>query len=905
MGNMSIPKAPFELKNHCSTVWNNTVYVYTPQGFQSLSLTEGAKWKTLPSGQAVTGGICAPAMGAEKEALYVVGGSTTTFSPDYPGLQRFDFKSGSWENITPSVPVTANRRKHGAQYISSTNSILVYSGSQDTDNKTPSTQTFLISAAPPYSVLSFNNQGAPPLLEPMLMPWDQDHAVMVGGSADNKQIWTFAKDVGWQNLGTTLVDPITNQATTQCSIVTGDDSTKVLEIYNLGVTPNTVARYALWLGPENKAAPVGKTMGGSPSRKRRRELTVNNWPAYNSSLAPTTPRSAYSLAESAKGLVVITGGSNNDPIAMFDQRENTWLNATSILVAKNQIPLSSSTSSLPSVSTVTPTATSISSPTSTSNGVVGGSTAQSKTKVLTVLGATLGAIFGLAAILILMLVLLKWRKEKTKKADDEVNEKNGRLSFADQGAEFMHEAGGSRGRAYSASLNSSVTSLQFFSKAGPKSGTKSHTRGVPSDSSQLGLVNGKSPLGANEPMEMSQIAQKMSPTFITRSVDPKADNSQQQSSLAPPGYVATAAGAGAGLAASNTAVGPDAERSRSNGWSRYFANNDVTNLATIQPNNQSMYSVQAETFRTSMSRSDYDDGRNMSDPSVRPLELNLGPKFGPGQKISTVHSASPQMGASTEHLRDGMSAEIRRAGSTSSRGSDAGDMYASTIDTQPTTANYTPQSNPGGWPKSSKNNDTRSMASSYSAESVNPFAPDEKGEYAPNNPLYGFLNGTKQRNVAPPPALPDVGFARPHFGDVNRDSSGSAVTLFPSGIGAGTPTLSTFPNRTPAPHAQASDHDFDFPMPQAYFGHPRDSSASDMTVFPGLASPTTAKTFNSSQPTATPATSITKPTMVDTRRPFAAPAVQTPSSPAWRGPVMRKTTGDEDMSWLNINAGRI
>lgn len=911
---MSIPKAPFELKNHCSTVWNNTVYVYTPQGFQSLSLTEGAKWEILPPGQAVTGGICAPATGSENKALYVVGGSTTTFAPDFSGLQRFDFANGSWENITPSVPVTANRRNHGAQYINSTNSILVYSGSQDTDNKTPSTQTFLISAAPPYSVLSFNSQGAPPLLEPLLMPWDQDHAVMVGGSADNKQIWTFATDVGWQNLGTTLVDPITDQATTQCTIVTGDDSSKVLEVYNLGVTPNTVARYALWLGPDNKAAPVGKTVGGPPSRKRRRDLTLSDWPTYNSSLAPTTSRSAYSLAESASGLVVITGGSTTDPIAIFDQRENTWLNATNILVGKNQIPLTTSTSSLPSVSTVIPTATSTSSPTSTSNGVVGGSTTQSKTKVLTVLGATLGAIFGLAAILILILVLLKWRKEKNKKADDEVDEKNGRLSFADQGAEFMHEAGGSRGRAYSASLNSSVTSLQFFSKTGPKSGPKSHTRGVPSDSSQLGLVNGKSPLGANEPMEMSQMAQNsMSPTFTTRSLDPRLDKPPQQS-LAPPGLAVAAIGAGAGLKASNATVGSDAERSRSNGWSRYFANNDVTNLATMQPNNQSTYSMQAETFRTSMSRSEYDDARNLSDPSVRPLELNLGPKFESGQRINTVNTGSPQMGGSTEHLRDGMSAEIQRAGSTSSRGSDPGDIYASTINTQTTTANYTPQSNTGGWPKSSKNNDTRSMASSYSAESLNPFAPDEKGEYAPNNPLYGFLNGAKPRSVTPPPALPNLEFERPNFGGASRDSSASAMTLFPSGVGAGSPQLSTFPNRTPAapaappPQAQAPNHDFDFPMPQAYFGgQQRDSSASNMTVFPGSASPTTAKTFNSpqAQPPATSATSFTKPTMVENRRPFAAPAAQIPPSPAWRGPVMRKTTGDEDMSWLNINAGRV
>jgi hypothetical protein len=892
---MSIPKPPFDLKNHCSTVWNNTVYVYSPDGFQSLALTEGAKWKTLPSGQSVTGGICAPAMGAGTEALYIVGGSTTTFAPDYPGLQRFVFESGSWESITPAVPVTANRQNHGAQYINSTNSILVYAGSQDPGNKTPSTQTFLISTAPPYSVLSFNSQGAPPLFAPMLMPWDKDHAVMVGGAADNRQIWTFGKDVGWHNLGTTLVDPITDQTTTQCSIVTGDDSSKVLEIYNLGVTPNTVTRYALWLGTDNKPAPVGRVVG-APSRKRRRQLTVNDWPTYNSSLAPMVQRSAYSLAESASGLVVITGGSTSDPIAMFDQRQNTWLNATSVLVAKNQIPLTTSTSSLPSVATVT--ATGSSSPTSTANGFVGGASHQSKSKVLTVLGATLGAIFGLAAILILLLLLLKWKKEKSKKTDREVNEKDGRLSFADQGAEFMHEAGGSKGRAYSASLNSSVTSLQFFSKTGPKSGTKGHTRGMPSDSSQMGLVNGKSPLGANEPMEMSQMSQKTSATFTTRSVEPKLETSPPQKNLTVP-FAATT-GAGAGLTASDPASGQDPERSRSNGWSRYFANNDVTNLATMQPGHPSVYS-DVGTYRSSMSKSEYDDVRNMSNPSVRPLELNLGPKFD-GQRLSSVNTGSPTMGRSMEHVRDGMAAEIRRAGSTSSRGSDPGDMYASTGNTQPTTTTWTPASNDGGWSQPSKTFDTRSMVSNYSAESLNPFAPDNNGQYGPNNPLGGFLNTNK------PPPLPTLELTRPNFGDVNRDSSGSAMTVFPSGIGASSPKLHSFPNRAPLgpPQPQAASDDFDFPMPQAYFGQQRDSKASalsassNVTVFPGgiPASPTV-NSFNKTNVLSN------KPAMADARRPFATSTPEVPPSPARRGPVIRKHTGDEDMSWLNINAGKV
>ncbi|KAF2430593.1 hypothetical protein EJ08DRAFT_561312, partial [Tothia fuscella] len=640
---MSLPKPRIDLKDHCSAVFDNTVYVYSPAGFQSLSLTEGAEWETLPDGVSVTGAVCT----AGNNALYIVGGTANSTTSNYLGLQRYSPSDKSWETLSPIVPVTQGRLNHGATFINSSASILVYAGSQTPGDTIASSQTFLIATKAPFQVLSFNSQAAPPLFAPILLPWDQQRGLMIGGAADNKRVFTFGQPEGWVDLGTTLVEPVGATTTVKYSLITGDDSSKVLEKYNLGVTPNEVTRTALWAN--NAPARVGQIVGGPPAKRRRtrRDLTVDNWPAYNNSLAPTVVRAGYSIAEASSGLVVMTGGASDEPLAIFDQRQNTWVNATSLLVSKEQIPLSSPTSSsLPSVSVVSPTSSGSSSATSTSGPVAG--SGQPKSKVLTVLGGTLGGIFALAAILILILMILRWKRKKVKVQEKEVNEKNDRLSFADQGAEFMHEAGGSRGRAYSQSLNSSVNSLQIFQNSkGAKTSKTGHKRGMPSDSSQLGLTKAKSPLGISEPLEMSQMKEKPAP-----------------------------------IAAAMAGAQPDAdsERSRSNGWSRYFANNEVTNLASMQATGRTTYGTD-ETYRSSgdVSRSDYDD-RNMSNSSVRPLELNLGPKFD-GQRLSRVATGSPTMGRSQNDVSQGLTAQISRAESTSSRGSDHNIYgYASTRD---------------------------------------------------------------------------------------------------------------------------------------------------------------------------------------------------------------------------------
>src|SRR5256885_4105340 len=170
---MSTPLPPAALKGQCSIIFNNTLYVYSPDALQSLPLRPNAQWSQEPMGVSLTGATCV--FGGvdgdnSKPALYVVGGSTNSSSVQYTGLQRYSILDKAWKTITPVVTVTEDRQHHGAYYMADTSTILVYGGSQTGDSG-PSTQTFLIATYPPYDVHSYQST-APPVVNPIMLPWD-------------------------------------------------------------------------------------------------------------------------------------------------------------------------------------------------------------------------------------------------------------------------------------------------------------------------------------------------------------------------------------------------------------------------------------------------------------------------------------------------------------------------------------------------------------------------------------------------------------------------------------------------------------------------------------------------------------------------------------------------------------
>lgn len=920
---MSIPNPPLDLTGHCSAIYNNILYIYSPAGFQSLPLQQNATWSVLPPGISVDGGVCVKAVPSDdlaQAALYIVGGTANSSMSTYSGLQKFSFANGTWQTITPEVTVTQDRQNHGATYLNQTNQILVYAGTQDGQeaNSALSSQTFLITASPPYSVLSFSST-APPVTAPLLMPFDESRALLIGGASDNQDVWTFGQTQGWANLGTELPEGIEYQNTTQAVLVSGDDGSKVLEIFDMGTSPNNVTNFVL-LTASGSPGSTGQTVGGPSSKKRKRDLTLADWPTYNGTLAPMDTRSDYQIADSPDGILVITGGNLANPIAMFDSKENSWLNATQALGGAAQVPLKTSTSSLPSVSVVIPSATS--STTSTSSAAAAGlDNAPSRAQTLAVLGGILGAISALAAVLIIILWFLRWKKQKkSKQSKGYINEKNDdRLSFADQGAEFMHEAGGSVGRRYSQSINSSVTSLQIFHNRGKRS-KSGHRRGLPSD--EIPIVKNRSPLGMSEPMEMSQMSD--SPR-----TSPPGSRRLNPSPEAP---VHNATALANSRLAPNAPVDP--ERSRSTGWSTYFANNDVTNLASMRSLNRDTADTNDPSFRTSeFSRSEYNDSSSkLAAAGVKPLELNLGPKFD-GQRLSMsrVTSGSPTFGRSSEDLTKGYSAQVRQwnkeqsiddSSATNSRWNNEPSTISNTVTpgtsahnsrwNEPSTIGSTPTASAFAFStaksQTDATSDTASISSRYSSN-TNPFFSSGVNPYHINDPTADlFKNGRKSGSSSPVLRATQSPILRPKSNlsvvtDAN-DTHYSAVTAFPGSNGLPSPKFG------PSKSAGSNTAKLDFPMPKAYFGSNQghDLAASDANMFPrGVPSPT-ASTFG---PMAV------KPKLVEARSPptstYGSPAAKygasaVPTAPAATakklGPVIRKTTGDEDMSWLNINAGR-
>ncbi|KAH7414445.1 hypothetical protein DE146DRAFT_35580 [Phaeosphaeria sp. MPI-PUGE-AT-0046c] len=791
----SEPKYP--LNGHCSIVHDGTLYVYSSAGFQSLKLEEGAEWTAMPMDISLTGATCVNAASAGK--LYIVGGTpNATAAPwNYPGLMHYTFASKTWDWVRPESWNTQNRLNHGAVYLANSKKILVYAGSQREGDVGPSPESFLIDTEAPFRIQSLESKGAPPSVRPMLMAMDADTALLIGGGAANTAVWKFNQaDGGWKNMEVTLQQPIVNPEAVQCTVVSGKGQSKVLEKFDMSATPNKVDRILLVKEDGTPAAP-----GATPGKAKR--VTVDNWPEYNSTYAPSSARSGYSLAQADNGVTVASGGNQTDPIVMFDAKENSWLNATALFAGQQVISNSVSSSTSPT-STPTSTPAVSAAPSSSPTGEALPPAAPSnKGKMLTVLGATLGTIFGIAAILILILFCLKYRKNKSRKTQGYV-EKD-RMSFADRGAEFMKEAGGSEVTHQYALGNDSRTSLAII---GGGRGANGHKKNMASDASQAGLVKKTSPLGYSDPVELSKFDLKPEP--ISESIV------RQNSGRIP-------------------AVNKANPRARSSGWSRYFANNDATNLANVQPDRSTYASDRTSTA----SQSNYTESRiynHHPSQNIAPLEI---PKFD-GQRLSRVASGSPTLGSSTAtlpHQVQPMQAELGRANSNGSTRSGVSyddhyfrqpvESWTPVGDNHRASSTYTGSMVFDSHNTTTANNNKNDATSSYYPDGTDSFYP--KSDFSSFYPGQGAPDLRDSSNTmfpsgnapsAPIDEMPKSKFSSmyptpPRIGvPVDRDST---VTVFPG------------PN---APQATRSDFDSNN-KPSSFYPAPRVGHDSTVTMFPG------------------------------------------------------------------------
>lgn len=659
---MSAPKPPVELTGHCSVIHENKLYVYTPTAFLSLPLKEGAKWSPLKRGVSTTGAACFKGGvdgNADDPAFYVVGGKSD--EDDYSGVQRYSFSGEEWTTIHPTTQDMKNRTHHAAIYLIESSSILIFAGSQN-DDPNPSTQTFLMSAAPPYNIRS-DDSNVPPTIDPILLPWNTDKAVMVGGGPDNTDVFTFSAGDRWKDAGTSLVEPLGALSGVKCALVSGADGSKVLEIFDMTVSPNEVRRYALAL-PDGSPAPPGQEVGASSSKnpkylRYKRDVTLDNYPAFDDTFVPKSTRDGFSLAQDSNDFVVISGGDSENPVIVFDQAKNKWKDTSDIFgdsalklsLSSSQTATSTSTTSrgsttttssvstsstssmeatitsstLPASSSTAPGSDSSAIPTSTSTDAAEGGSSNNQT--LTIIGATLGAVLGFAALLIIILLLLGWKKRRNNR--NKAGESRGvgdkdRLSFQDQGMEPLTRAVQPMGRGAVPSADSwIIVSDQAEGKLKP-----------PPAAYAGSSEKGRSPLSK----EVMTQGDSHSTNNILTPGQPTADDKERGGRLT------------------------------DEGWSKYF-----------QGDNETM-GGRTNSLRSSLSsegsKSDY---RNSvwphSSAEVPPLNLGRLEQTGPLGKVSSGSPSAehPPPWDSTLAAQQGMSAKILN-GDTNSMSSDDYDM---------------------------------------------------------------------------------------------------------------------------------------------------------------------------------------------------------------------------------------
>ncbi|GAB7363885.1 hypothetical protein MBLNU230_g4448t1 [Neophaeotheca triangularis] len=818
---MSTPQPPKELSGRCSAIHDDVLYVLSPDSFQSLPLKENATWSELPKGQSLSGPACvraAPNGNASEAALYVIGGETDDDS--YSGLSRFLFEQQKWEELDTPADVMEGRTNHGAAYLRDTRSILVYAGSQASAPSDISSQTFVIHTEDPHNIDSFTARAGsdtfvPALKEPILESWNGSHAMLVGGDETNKDVFLFDHSHGWQQYGTSLAESLPSG--TRGAIVTGSDGSKVLETYDMSVSPNKVSQVVLQ-DASGQPAEVGQTIGGS-SRKRKRDLTLQDWPEYNNTNAPTATRTEYSLAADDNGTTVIAGGNEDSPLAMFDQTGNEWIDADQFFDRKQQQPLQPSSTASPSP-TSSPTESVSASASSTA--VAGGGGGGNRDRTLRTLGITLGVLCGIAAIFIAALLYMRWRKLSRKKQQDLVEEKGqgrdaNRMSFVDRGASFMKEAGPSvndllapprKDRHNKAGAHTSLAIIA--GKIGANKSNSNNHAPKASFESTTNLVKDR-----DGDMEMMDIDSKSKTPIVKTVPVPDSDGP-------PPNYGASV----------QRREFDDGSNDRSSGWSKYFAASQPTGVSHLPSAYVKPHMSTDGSEYTSGARSQ--PSRIPSSVLVPPLDIDFA-KTADGHRLSHVTTGSPSFAHSRE--------DLARRGSTAEMSLGQSGRIENTAD------------RPGSQ-TTVRSSYTRSELSShfsgdYNHNSVNtPWTPfsnttkDNQSEIRPTSSVYtnslhesrmpsrgksaGFFPGSGV-SARPPPAKARMGHsaapsadwsAPPKIGQAAQERD-STITVFPSGDDA--------PNSGNRPR-ELGEHN-PKPSPQSV-SRPSDSRDSTATVFP-------------------------------------------------------------------------
>lgn len=431
------PKDGSVLDGACSVIVGNTLYSYSHNGFVSLDLEEDTEWKPLQSKFQVQGAACAgknlndPA----SASLFVVGGYSA--DPAYTGLMEYQFATSTWQSLTPQMEVSKNRRGHSVVYNPVTQVIVMFSGTVNSDAgaapgasgevfKISTKDNYQVYASPPPETLQ--TSGVPETksfsIKPMLFPWGNGADIaLVSGPQNDGNIYLLDSSVNsdnnlrWRLFSNTKESWASDSAAISGTMVFGADKSMTLLKFDMSRSPNQMIRIPVGTAGDQTAIQPAVAV-------TRRDLNLDNWPTYNATDAPSVTRNGYSIAQGTNGMVVMSGGNSDDPVAIFNVEKNSWVNAAALLGDGTQKALdtsTTSTSSSTSTSTSTTSSTfttSISSATSSTitasptQTSVGASDDRHGPSSNVILGITLGTIAGFLALLLVILLLLKRRKRR-------------------------------------------------------------------------------------------------------------------------------------------------------------------------------------------------------------------------------------------------------------------------------------------------------------------------------------------------------------------------------------------------------------------------------------------------------------------------------------------------------------
>ncbi|KAK3950693.1 hypothetical protein QBC32DRAFT_8992 [Pseudoneurospora amorphoporcata] len=695
---MTLPEPEVPLTNACAVLFENTLYTYSADAFQSLELKPGAKWKKLEQGEKVTGGVCVGATTgtAATSSLFIVGGKGQT--EGYQGIQKYSYSTKKWESLQLPAPVAQDRLLHGAVYLNATDSILVYAGNQD-GSTGPSTQTYAIGASAPHYVRSFE-ANVPPAINPILLPWSDSEAVMVGGSTSNTQVMLFKPETGWRDSGATLATPIAKDTSAiKAALVRGDDGSQHLFTFDMTQSPNVVQRILLTTGPEQpiqNAGPAKKrdvtTQEEEQSTSEKRNvLNVLTWPQYNATLAPTSKRSNYAIAQDANGMIVFVGGNSEEPMGMFNAKDNSWYNTTDMLAEKKVSLLDFASSTISETSTATfttasrttsttlakseasttlvtatPTTASSVSPVSAATAAVSssaGSPKDFKSNTNIILAAVLSSVFGLAIVLVAIYSCIK-RKGKQQARNQagrarSGSEGSGRSFNEKSGYGFPPDTKGPfRGQGHQ--TQDSYGSMSSLAMIGGRGNQQKSGRSSPGHKLSISTAFGRRNSDDSTFKAFKSTISKPIPVSQTISAEPPQNpflaphEREKEVSFAPTPAEPMPRNPAA-------AANVDPETRRSSGWNRYWSGGSALNVIGLGNNTNSAVVNQVSQRTTVVSDvsshySEHQHRMTQDSATVPPLQV-----YEPRMSFNRVNSGSPTIRQHNHHdekLYEGMSGQI-------------------------------------------------------------------------------------------------------------------------------------------------------------------------------------------------------------------------------------------------------